>query len=136
MKFQFLFPAAVLGLPSLATAQSVQSFGTDFIDFINGILIPIVFSVALVIFIYQMVRYFIIDVNDADGRENARNYAIFSLIAFVLMVSVWGIVNLVVAGTGLGRSEVVCPDTVPEEYCGEGSETGDTGENPWEGVAP
>lgn len=115
-----LLYTTLFALPSVAAAQSVQSFGSDLIGFINTVLLPFLFAIALVIFVYYMVRYFIIDVENYDYKERARNYAIYALIAFVLMTSIWGVVNMVVNGLGFGREQAVCPDTVPDGYCEEG----------------
>jgi hypothetical protein len=108
-----------LAFPLVAFAQvtSVQTFGTALIGFVNGTLLPFLFSVALLIFIYHVIRYFIVNPDNEKERESARRYAIYSILAFVLMTSVWGVVNLIVGGTGLGQSEPICPDSVPAFFC-------------------
>lgn len=106
----------LLCAPTLVRAAdspaSVQEFGLYLIVFLNRIFIPFLFALALLFFIYFIVRYFIIDINNYDGKEKARQYALYSIAAFVLMVSLWGVVNLFVDGIGFNRTDPVCPDYV------------------------
>lgn len=124
MKFSrfYLYLLGLLVLPAITLAQgpptSIQTLGESLIVFFNLILVPFLFALALLIFVFNVVRYFIIDINSGFGeKEKARRYALYSIIGFVLMSVLWGIVNLVVDGLGLARSETVCPDYVPEAYC-------------------
>lgn len=123
MRTPLILTGWLLLMPHLAAAQSIQTLGSDIIGFIDAVLLPFLFTIAFVVFIWQMVRYFIIDVENIDHKRRARDYALYAIIAFVLMVSIWAIVNLLVAGTGLGRSEVVCPDTLPDGYCEGGTQS-------------
>ncbi len=73
--------------------------------FINNILVPFVFTVSLMFFIYGMYKFFIYNgaVSDVE-KEKGKDLMLYAVIGFVLMVSIWGIVNLVASGlfTGIG----------------------------------
>lgn len=63
------------------------------IDFINVYLIPLIFAVAFVAFIIGIFQYFF--TGGEEGRKKGKDYIIWGVIAFFVMVSVWGIVNLI-----------------------------------------
>ena len=66
--------------------------------FINNTLIPFVFGIALLMFIWGMFKFFIY--NTEEEKEKGKDLAIYAIVAFVLMVSIWGIVNLIAGGLG------------------------------------
>lgn len=88
-------------LPVVATAQEFGEIGTffsDIVSFINSTLVPLVFAVGLLFFLYGMFKYFIQEGASDDAREKGKQLAIWSIAGFVLMVSIWGIVNLIATG--------------------------------------
>lgn len=64
------------------------------IDFIN-ILIPTLFAFLFLYFIWKMVDSWIIGAGDQTKRDAGKQYALAAVVAFVLMVSAWGIVTLI-----------------------------------------
>ncbi len=70
--------------------------------FINNILVPLVFTVSLGFFIYGMFRYFIYGADNDGDREKGQTLMIWGVVGFVLMVSIWGIVNLLATGLFTG----------------------------------
>lgn len=102
-------------LPHTTFAQgaNLQSYLIAILIFINNTLIPFLFALAFLFFIVNIVRYFILGAGKEDSRESARRLALWGIIAFVLMVSIWGIVNLLVRGFGFyGDTQPVCPDFI------------------------
>lgn len=81
-----------------AQNQIVDSNLGDFIrdiqGFINELLIPLVFAVALIVFLYGVYRYFIQGKGSETEREEGKKYILWAIIGFVIMVSIWGIVAL------------------------------------------
>ena len=89
------------------------------IIFINLTLIPLLFGIALLFFLFNIVRYFINSGNVAE-REKASRAALFGIAAFVFLVSIWGIVNLFVNGLDFDREDPICPDYLGR-WCNDGS---------------
>ena len=93
-----------LFLPVLAFAQSGGNFQgpTQFVGniltFINGTLVPLVFAVAFLVFIWGVFEYFIRGGGDEGKREQGKQLMLWGIIGFVLMVSIWGIVNILSTG--------------------------------------
>ena len=102
-------------LPFLVFAQgtnpntnfsNVSSFLNNFIDFINGTLVPFIFALAFLVFIWGVAQYFIFSHGSEEGQEKGKNLMLWGLIGFFVMVSVWGIVNLLVGAAGLGGQTI------------------------------
>lgn len=51
-------------------------------------------ALATVFFVYNVVQYFVIK-TDADRKE-AGNYLMYSIIGFAVVLSFWGMVNVVI----------------------------------------
>ena len=94
-------------LPGVAFGQfgEVNDFLDDISTFINGTLIPLVFAVALLMFIYGIFKYFILGGADDDEREAGKKLMLWAIVGFVVMVSVFGIVNLIAGGLGFSDDE-------------------------------
>jgi hypothetical protein len=98
--------ATLFLLPLVSSAQftdgngDIRVFGDRIVLFISEILVPFVFSIALLFFIYGVYLYFIKGGSEEDARVSGRSYIIWSIVGFVVMVSVWGITNLIAGGLG------------------------------------
>ncbi len=77
------------------------------ISFIDSIVVPIVFALAFVVFIVGIYRYFILGGSNEEKRKEGQQLLLWGLIGFVIMLSVWGLIN-VINGT-LGLSSAVRP---------------------------
>ncbi len=90
--------AAALAFPMFAFAQiqadNAGSIGTGIITLINNVLVPLVFAVAFIVFIWGVFQYFIAGGADEEKRENGKSLMLWGIIGFFVMVSVWGLVNI------------------------------------------
>jgi len=97
--------ATLAFMPFLAAAQDetfkeIGTFFTNISGFINTILIPLVFALALLFFLFGAFRYFIAGGADPTKRAEGTKLMIYSVVGFVLMVSIFGIVNIIANGLG------------------------------------
>jgi len=90
--------------------QSIQELIVNITLFISNVLLPFLFGLALLFFIWNVFRFFIAGSGDAASKESAKNLALYGIAGFVLLVSLWGIVNMFVYGLGWGQSGQVVPD--------------------------
>ncbi len=105
----FLIPfATVSGAPYFG---AVDTFFIRISGFIGGVLIPLVFSLALLFFVYGMFRYFIQGGANEEERTKGKSMILWSIIGFVLMVSIWGIVNLLAGGLFGNTQPPILPGT-------------------------
>ena len=103
--------------PVVASAQGVVEWLAAIILFFNSTVIPFIFALAFLFFIWNAFRFFILGGATEEGRENAKRLMLWGLTAFVLMVIIWGIVNMLAGALGLDRSQYVCPDYLPPGVC-------------------
>jgi len=96
-------------VPMVALAQEfgeINNFIGRITTFINNTLVPLVFGIALLVFIWGMFRFFIWKGHEEDGQKEGKNLMIYAIVGFVLMVSIWGIVNLISNGLGFSGEQI------------------------------
>ena len=122
---QYIIGSSALALvPFISFAQVTQTRGSaqaintlddlagQVLVFINGTLVPLVFAIAFLVFIWGLFRYLIAKGADDESRKSGKNLMLWGLIAFFVMVSVWGIVNIAVGTFNLDNSvDGVIPTT-------------------------
>lgn len=96
----FLFMVSV----AHAATNTVSSDISAFLTFINGYVVPLIFAVAFLLFLWGVFRYFIAGGDSDENRKEGRQFVLYAIIGFVLMVCVWGIVNLIKSSIGLGSN--------------------------------
>lgn len=103
-----LFPI----LPTVALAQtlSAQGFIKGFLAFSNKTLIPALIGIAFLLFVINVIRFFVIQGGEEDGRKNAKNLAVYSVLAFVILIVFWGVVNLLAGSLGFNTATSPTPD--------------------------
>lgn len=91
--------------------MDLQTFLTNIALFLNNTIMPFIMALAGFVFIWNAARYFIIGGANPDDQEKARTLALWGILAFVFIVSLWGIVKLMVGGLNLGNTnQPVVPD--------------------------
>lgn len=97
---------ALLLIPAVSYAQgeiggsTVSAYLLSIIGFINVVLVPLVFAVAFVAFIWGIFLYFIAGGANEEKRDQGKQLAIWGIVGFFVMVSVWGLVNVLVGTFG------------------------------------
>lgn len=77
---------------------SAPSTYSELIDIIIGLIniaIPLLFGVLFVYFIWKMIDAWVLHPGDQAKRDAGKQYLVAALLVFVIMVSAWGIVNLI-----------------------------------------
>ena len=94
-------------LPGVAFGQfgEVNDFLDDVSSFINSSLIPLIFGLALLVFIFGVFKYFILGGGEEESRDEGKKLMLWAIIGFVAMVSVFGVVNLIAGGLGFSDDE-------------------------------
>ncbi len=93
--------------------MNATSLGGVIINLINNVFVPVIFSLAFIIFIWGVFRYFIAGAADPTEQEKGKHFIIYGLIGFVIMVSVWGLVNVLTNTFGLNSSNAPSYPTLP-----------------------
>jgi hypothetical protein len=90
-----------------AQGQPIDKLGAflqQFIGFIDNYLVPLLFAIAFIVFIFGIFQYFILGGADEEKRTKGRSLMLWGMIGFFVMVSIWGILNLLVNSFGFGSS--------------------------------
>ncbi len=83
------------------------------IGLINNVFVPLIFSLAFIVFIWGVFRYFIAGAADPTEQEKGKHFIMYGLIGLVIMLSVWGLVNVLTGTFGLNSSYVPAYPTLP-----------------------
>ncbi|MBU6321754.1 hypothetical protein KGO04_04490 [Patescibacteria group bacterium] len=77
------------------------------VSIINGYVIPVLFTIALLVFLYGVAQAYIL--SGGEKREEGHRLILWGVIGFVAMLSVWGLVNIFQGFFGLGGASSVQP---------------------------
>jgi hypothetical protein len=92
------------------------------------VLVPLAFAIAFVIFLWGVIQYFIAGGANEESREKGKQFILYAFIGFVIMVGVWGIVNLLNKSLGFANTSAPSPPCFDGSGCtGGGGGTQDGG---------
>lgn len=103
---------ATFALPlvtSAATVTNLSDVGSFIINTINNILVPVLFAVAFIVFLWGAFNVFILGSQSEETKEHGKNLMLWGLIGFFVMVSVWGLVNILTGTISFGNNSGVTP---------------------------
>lgn len=105
--------ALALPLISLAaTINNISDVGSFIINVINNVLVPVLFAIAFLVFLYGAFSTFILGANGKeDVKEKGKNLMLWGLIGFFVMVSLWGLVNILTGTISFGNNSGVTGGT-------------------------
>ncbi|NNM83894.1 hypothetical protein HKL94_01595 [Candidatus Parcubacteria bacterium] len=105
------FGALALPLVSFAAINNISDVGTFIINTINNVLVPVLFAIAFIVFIWGVFQTFILGQGSEDAKEKGKNLMLWGLIGFFVMVSVWGLVNILTGTISFGNNTGVTTPT-------------------------
>jgi len=103
MQYSYVLALLWLILPFTASAQGLQGFLSNLTVVISTVFIPFLFGITFLVFVINVVRFFVLQSNNEEGRENARSLITYSVLAFVFLVIFWGTINLLTSSLGFTR---------------------------------
>lgn len=71
------------------------AFASVILNLINNVLVPVIFAIAFLVFIWGAYKYFILGAADGTAQKEGRDLVLWGIIGFVVMISIWGMVNVV-----------------------------------------
>ena len=105
----FLTPAfalaAYLGTSySTGNVGDISTVADNIVYIINSVLVPLIFAIAFIVFLYGVTKTYILSTGDTAGIDEGHKLILWGIIGFVVMVSIWGLVNVVANTFGLAGS--------------------------------
>lgn len=126
---KFALVAFIWALPLFAFAAvnraptALEVYIALIIDMINRTLVPLIFTIAFIVFIWGVYQFFIGSNGNEEKRKEGRSFILYGFIGFFVMISVWGIVNLLVGTFGFRNSSYDNRPELPTFDSGSGSRT-------------
>jgi hypothetical protein len=104
--------AFALPLVSLAAAvNNLSDVGSFIINIINNVLVPVLFAIAFIVFLWGAFNVFILGANSDDAKEKGKNLMLWGLVGFFVMVSIWGLVNILTGTVSFSNNSGVTQPT-------------------------
>ncbi len=96
--------AFALPLVSFAAVNNLNDLGSFVINLINNVLVPVLFAVAFIVFLWGAFQAFILGAQNDTAKEKGKNLMLWGLIGFFVMISIWGLVNILVGTIQFGNN--------------------------------
>jgi len=106
-----LAPLTPSGACSLAGNPKFQDLLCYVTKIINDSVIPLIFALAMVFFVWGVVKFFIINAGEEAKRAEGKQYMIWGIVALAVMLSIWGLVA--VLGTTFNLNTTILPQVKP-----------------------
>lgn len=74
------------------------------LSIINNYIVPVIFAVAFVVFILGIYRFFIYHGGNSEKVAEGRKFVVWSILGFILMFSIWGLINIFMNTLGFSSS--------------------------------
>ncbi len=82
-------------------AQFIGSGSTGIIGAINTVVVPLIFALAFAFFVWGVMSYFFLHVDDETKRAEGRQFVFWGILGMVVLFSVWGLVNMLLSTLGI-----------------------------------
>jgi hypothetical protein len=83
---------------------TICALGGNILYIINDILVPVIFALAFLMFIYGIAKAYIFSGGSEEAVKKGHSLILWGIIGFVVMLSLWGLVNVVGNTFGLTGS--------------------------------
>lgn len=83
---------------------------------VNSVLVPTIFALAFIVFLYGVAKTYIFSSGDQGGVETGHKLILWGIIGFVVMISLWGLVNIVSNTFGLDGAFAPMPPQSTNAY--------------------
>lgn len=105
-----------LATPSVASAQTLATYLVLFGQFLNTYVIGLIAAIGLFFFFWGLTKYWIMGASNEESRDKGKQLALWGILAFVFMLSLWGISTALMDSFGFTGGRIICPDYYPN--CG------------------
>lgn len=97
----FLFPSISFAQLTTGNGGPFALFLANIVKFINETVIPFIIAIGFLFFVWGMFKFFILGGADDDKKAQGRSLMIHATFAFVAIILLFGIVNLITSSSGL-----------------------------------
>ncbi len=84
-----------------AASAAVCNVANTVLFIINSVLVPVLFAIAFIVFLWGVFKAYIWSQGSEDSVSQGHKLILWGLVAFAVMISIWGLVNVVASTFGL-----------------------------------
>ncbi len=97
-----------------ACSATICGIAQTILYLINSVLVPLIFAIAFIVFLYGVAEAYIFSRGSEEAVNRGHRLILWGIIGFAVMVSLWGLVNVVAMTFGLaGYSAPPTPVSYP-----------------------
>lgn len=86
----------------LTCTTDICAVALKLLNIINFVLVPLIFAISFLVFLYGVAMKYILSNGDDGKVKEGHQLILWGLIGFVVMISLWGLVNIVANTFGIG----------------------------------
>lgn len=83
----------------------IGSGTTGIVGLLNVVVVPVIFALAFLVFVWGIVNYFFLHGDDETQRDEGRKFVLWGLIGMIVLFSVWGFVNIMLSTLGIAPAQ-------------------------------
>lgn len=99
--YSYGFVSSSGGFGTSCATSGIGCVAASILYIINAILVPLIFAISFLVFLYGVAKKYILSNGESAEVEEGHKLILWGLIGFVVMISVWGLVNVVSNTFGL-----------------------------------
>lgn len=107
--FGFMSTSGGFGGGFGSCSSSICGVADTILYLINNVAVPLIFAIAFIVFLYGVAKSYIFSHGEPGDVEEGHKLILWGIIGFVVMVSLWGLVNVVANTFGLGGVSAPVP---------------------------
>ncbi|MFZ1074892.1 MAG: hypothetical protein WAN50_00770 [Minisyncoccia bacterium] len=85
--------------------MTFAQFVTSVVSVLSTVVVPVIFALAFAAFIWGLQDYFFLHGNDEKARASGRQFALWGILGLVVLLSVWGLVNMLLSTLGIAPAQ-------------------------------
>ncbi|MEK7114224.1 MAG: hypothetical protein AAB850_01605 [Patescibacteria group bacterium] len=92
---------------------SICGVASTILYLINNVAVPLLFAISFIVFLYGIAKAYIFSSGEPEEVSKGHKLVLWGIIGFVVMISLWGLVNVVANTFGLYGAPA---PTLPRSY--------------------
>lgn len=106
-------PVIVLAQNADCTSGGLSCISDTVLSLINDVFVPLLFAIAFIVFLWGVFKTYIFSNGEQAEVAKGHKLVLWGIIGFVVMISIWGLVNVVSSTFGLEGSAGPSLPTTP-----------------------
>ncbi|OGG68916.1 hypothetical protein A3C95_00660 [Candidatus Kaiserbacteria bacterium RIFCSPHIGHO2_02_FULL_56_30] len=84
--------------------MNFKDWAQSLVDGANIIIIPLLFAIAFLSFVWGILKYFFLNPDSEEERRQGKQFILWGILGMVLLFSVWGVVYILLDTLGFAAA--------------------------------